>query len=145
MFLFSKINRLQIISTMKNKDEENHRMLENNDQDVKALSKKISTLEHQLSVQSNTMSQQLEEMHNYCKFFASLYSDLKLNFVQTKHVLLSKIVDAEIEVPLENIVDDEKSEKIKELQEEVQKLKLENEVLKTKLILKHTSLQNEDK
>lgn len=123
---------------MKNKDEANHAMLDTTKQDIDSLSKRISAIEQHILAQNKAMQQQFEEMQNYCKFYRSLYSDLKVNFIHTKHVLLSKIADKnDIELPLQNIIDGEQeSEKIKELQEEVQKLKLENGVLKAKLALK---------
>lgn len=123
---------------MKNKDETNHLMLENSNNDSTDLSKRISSLEHQFTIQNHIMRQQLEEMHDYCKFFSTLYSDLKMDFVHTKHLLLSKIAHEN----MEEEQDDHESERMKELEEEIRKLKLENGVLKTKLALKNGGMEN---
>lgn len=122
---------------MKNKDEANHAMLENGNQDIDNLSKRISAVEQHILAQNKAMQQQFKEMENYCKFYRSLYSDLKVNFIHTKHVLLSKIAGSDdIDLSLQNKLREQESEKIKELQEEVQQLRLENAVLKAKLTLK---------
>lgn len=122
---------------MKNKDETNHLMLNNSNQDNDTLSKRISALEHHLTVQNTAIQKQFEEMYNYCKFYRSLYCDLKVNFMHTKHVLLSKIAGTDDhEVFLKNVIENQESDKIKDLQEEIHKLKLENEILKAKLALK---------
>lgn len=130
---------------MKNKDEANHAMLDTTKQDIDNLSKRISALEQHILAQNKAMQQQYEEMQNYCKFYRSLYSDLKINFIHTKHVLLSKIADKDdIELPLQSIIEGQESEKIKELQEEIQQLKLENGALKAKLTLKSNNSQDAD-
>lgn len=135
------LNNFQISFAMKSKDETNNLVLEN---PTESLAKRICALEHQFSMQNNAIKQQIGEMQDYCKFFTSLYSDLKLDFIQTKQLLLGKISSEDLTAVqgtgLEaNAWSD--SERIKELEEEVKKLKLENSVLKEELCLKENGMQ----
>lgn len=137
---------LQVNALMKNADATNRLMPANTENED--LARRLSVMEQQFTLQKNAMRQQLEEMNNHSKFYISLYSDLKLDFIRTKHIVFSKINATQNEQVSDTDGDDLKllsqkefdeereSETIKALQEEVRQLKLENSVLKAKLALR---------
>lgn len=119
---------------MKKNDEANKQLMSAHiNERVETIVNKIIDLENKITVQDEVMKRQFEEMHNYCKFYTSLYSDLKITLIHTKQLLLSKFSD--IHLPSEFTAEGQENEKIKDLREIIAQLKLENMVLKTQLRL----------
>lgn len=92
------------------------------------LLRRVSALERR----NSALQQQMREMQRHCKFYAHLYSGLKLDLVHTKHVLLEKLrlPDGRFGSWDGDGEGEGGGGSVEELREELRKVKLENEELK---------------